>query len=661
MQWLTPLTALYAALITVPLLLLLYFLKLKRHEQIVSSTLLWQRAIRDMQVNAPFQKLRHNILLLIQLLMLFAVLFALAWPILSMKKSSGQRHVILIDRSASMNTVDDDSSGKKSRLDIAKEQAKIFIESMRQKAVLSLKDDSDQTMIIAFDDHAKVMCNFTSNKGQLIHAIESISSGHGKSLLSEAIIVARAFSQSPTGEADYTNQQDPAKLELFSDGKITDLIDLTISDNEITYHSIGVESSQNTGITAMQALRSYENPDEIEVFVSISNFGDKKLDADLQLSVNNNVKAIRSISVPSSSMNLDTNKEEPGKIAVNFSLSEVEPGVLEIRLLSDDSLECDNSSWAIVSPPKKLSVLLVTSENPALESALKACPLAKLDIQSPVEFDELDKDALSIENPYDVIVLDNHINDHLPKGKYIVFGQPPGGIDVNVPGQIENQVIIDWRQKHPVLNYVNLLNLFAAKCYQMELPRDSDVLAEFNETSAMAIVERNGSVFLLVGFDILETNWPFEPSFVLFCYNATSYLGMQISQDQKNELKVGEPIVIEGLAPGTEAKVTMPDKETEVLQANPSGIIRFADTSHVGQYNLSISDSTPRFYVVNLLDSEESDIKPIKELVMSNSQTIVAQDEMISRANIPLWPFLVGLALLLACIEWLVYNSKVRI
>ena len=70
MEWLTPLTALYAGLASVSLLLLLYFLKLKRREQIVSSTLLWKRAVQDLQVNAPFQRLRRNILLLLQLLML---------------------------------------------------------------------------------------------------------------------------------------------------------------------------------------------------------------------------------------------------------------------------------------------------------------------------------------------------------------------------------------------------------------------------------------------------------------------------------------------------------------------------------------------------------------------------------------------------------------
>ena len=69
MEWLTPFTAVYAAMAAVPTLLLLYFLKLKRREQIISSTLLWKRAVQDLQVNAPFQRLRRNLLLLLQLLM----------------------------------------------------------------------------------------------------------------------------------------------------------------------------------------------------------------------------------------------------------------------------------------------------------------------------------------------------------------------------------------------------------------------------------------------------------------------------------------------------------------------------------------------------------------------------------------------------------------
>ena len=134
MQWLTPLVGLSAAAVAVPLLLLLYFLKLKRREQIISSTLLWKRAIQDLQVNAPFQRLRRNILLLLQLLALLAILLALGGPILALREGAGRRYVVLIDRSASMNATDVGPN----RLAEAKKQAQVFIESLRGGAVFSL-------------------------------------------------------------------------------------------------------------------------------------------------------------------------------------------------------------------------------------------------------------------------------------------------------------------------------------------------------------------------------------------------------------------------------------------------------------------------------------------------------------------------------------------
>ncbi|UCF17127.1 MAG: VWA domain-containing protein, partial [Phycisphaerales bacterium] len=524
MEWLTPWTAFYAGLIAVPLLLLLYFLKLKRREQIVSSTLLWKRAVQDLQVNAPFQKLRRNILLLLQMLALLALLLAIAGPILSLLASQASRYVLLIDRSASMSATD----VKPSRLDVAKEQAKIFVESLQAGSFFSLTDKSDQTMIIAFDSHSKVMCNFTADKQQLTGAIDSITPSDDISSLAEPIVVARAFAQSPGVEAEILSAEDPAQLVLFSDGQIHDLDQIVVGADELVFHCIG-QSQDNVAITAMQARRSYENPDQVSVFATIANYGETPVDRDIQLSINGNVRSVRSVTVPAPKEAVGaSDANRGGRVAVDFSLTYAEAGVLEVRQLSASSgsnpdrdyLTCDDAAWSILAPPKRLSVLLVTNGNAVLESVLRACSLAKLDLNTPAEFEALDRATLEIEQPYDFIVLDSYTQQSLPKCRYIVFGRPPDGIDVSMPRQLENQVLVDWRPKHPVLKYVNMMNLFAAECYEMVLPRDADVLAEFNETPAIAVVRRNGSVFLLVGFDVLQSNWPFEPGFVLFCYNA---------------------------------------------------------------------------------------------------------------------------------------------
>ena len=69
MSFLTPFALLSAAIIG-PIIVAMYLLKLRREDRRVSSTFLWQRIVRDVEANAPWQKLRRNLLLLLQLLLL---------------------------------------------------------------------------------------------------------------------------------------------------------------------------------------------------------------------------------------------------------------------------------------------------------------------------------------------------------------------------------------------------------------------------------------------------------------------------------------------------------------------------------------------------------------------------------------------------------------
>ena len=655
MEWLTPLIGLYAAAVAVPLLLLLYFLKLKRREVFVSSTLLWKRAVQDLQVNAPFQRLRRNLLLLLQLLALAGVLLGLAGPVLALRQGPGQRFVLLIDRSASMNATD----VKPSRLDEARKQAKIFIESMRSGSAVSLRDESDHAMVIAFDGHAKVMCNFTSDKRQLAAAVDAIEPGDGVSRLGEAVTVARAFAQSPGVEGNLRSAEEPARLVLFSDGRLGDLETIVVASDELTFHQIG-EAQDNVAVTAMNARRSYEQPEQVEVFASLANYGAEPVSRDVQLAVNGNVRAVRTVTIPAREAGTGDKPAKPGAVAVNFSLTHGEAGVLEVRQLGADALACDDAAWSVLEPPKRLSVLLVTQGNPVLESALQACPIGKLDPCSPAGFDAMDPAVFAVQRPYDVIVLDNHVPAHPPQCRYLVFGPPPRGIDVNSPREIENQVVVDWRSQHPVLQYVNLTNLFAAKSRLLELPRDAEVLAEFNESPAVAWLRREGSAYLLVSFDALQSNWPFEPSFVLFCYNALSFLGAQTAGGSRNELAVGEPISLESVPPEKVLTLTLPDSSKVELKPDPGGAVRFAGTYRVGLYTVEAPEQPTRCYAVNLLDAEESRIEPRQEIQFS-SVTVAAEEQAVQRANVPLWPWLILAALMLVCLEWLAYNLKIRI
>ena len=255
MEWLAPISGLIAAAVAVPLLVLLYFLKLKRREMPVTSTFLWKRAVQDLQVNAPFQRLRRSLLLLLQLLALLLVLVALARPILSLNLGPARRVVLLIDRSASMRATDANGS----RLAEAKRLAKEVVDSLRSEG-FSLWDRSDEAMVIAFDEHAKVMANFTSDQRQLIRAIDAIEPTDGPSSLAEAMTLARAHAHPPGEGANDRSAQPRAQLELFSDGRIRDLDQLIVNADEMRFHCVG-QSSDNVAVVAMEARRSYQNVD----------------------------------------------------------------------------------------------------------------------------------------------------------------------------------------------------------------------------------------------------------------------------------------------------------------------------------------------------------------------------------------------------------------
>jgi hypothetical protein len=659
MSWISPMIAVYAAAVAVPLLVAMYFLKLKRRQMLISSTLLWKRAVQDLQVNSPFQRLRKNLLLLLQLLAMAAALAALGRPVISMTSGPPRRYVLLIDRSASMNATDVSPN----RLEFAKSQAKELITSLRARSAFSLSNQADQAMVIAFDEHAKVMCNYTSDKRQLASAVDAIGPTDGQTSLAEAVTVARAFAQSAGPETNNKSNVEPAQLELFSDGRIPDAEEISVGAGELNFHCAGT-SGRNIAVTAMQARRAYEKPEDVEVFATLANYGEKAVGCDVQLSLDGAVRGVRAVGIPPARPAVARDPGGPGTVSVSFTLSHSQAGVVEVRAIpkpEDNCLTCDDAAWAVLPPPRNLRTLLVTRGNPALEPALKACPLVRLEVLTPEAFDALDQAELSANPRWDVVVLDNHTPAKLPRGRYIVFGKPPTASGVAAGPELTNQLVVDWRARHPVLQFVNLSNLFVPKAWQVTAPADATVLAEFASSPALLLVRRQGSVFLLAPFDCWETSWPFEPGFVIFCYNATGYMGLELGLESSDRsgLRVNQAISLEGLPPGTKVKMTGPGGAAAELAADASGAVRYPGTTRAGVYEASAEGRAPTRLAVNLLDEKESAVEPVAMLHLSGQ--VVAAKESVGGGNVEAWPILVMLALALASVEWLVYKRKVRV
>ena len=124
MNFLSP-TSLFLFALAIPIIAL-YILKLRRRREPVSTLMFWEQLFKERQTTSLFQRLKHLLSLLLQLLFLAFLVFAIARPQLAFLTRSARQLILIIDHSASMNaalTFELDTPSTESRLDSAKQQA----------------------------------------------------------------------------------------------------------------------------------------------------------------------------------------------------------------------------------------------------------------------------------------------------------------------------------------------------------------------------------------------------------------------------------------------------------------------------------------------------------------------------------------------------------
>lgn len=456
MTFATPILAAIAAGIVIPTLIILYFLKLRRRDVEVSSTLLWKKAVQDLQANAPFQKLRNNILLMLQMLALIIALLAIAQPEFRHRGTTEARRIILIDRSASMNATDGDApiggdaatpaapgspapsnsdEPGRTRLAAAKTAAIKLVESLREPSLFD--DSAEEAMVIAFDSNASVVRSFTSSKADLKSAIESIQPSDAPTRLQRAFDLARAYSGAKKFEdqvkdtdeagkpAGFIPSPPSAAVHIFSDGRIPDAdkIQTVEGQDRVVYHSVGATVAPNIGITGLRAERAFDTPARVNIFVGLQSTDTVERSVDLELLIDGNVVAARSARIRAATQptgvdasatddgEATKSKLRPGLGGLVFGLDRSEGGAASVRITTSaaDALPNDNSAYVTIPPAKRLSVVLVTNGNFFVKTALEGLNLSKLDIKTPPEFQKMLDDGQTAQ--YDVFVFDRVLPD----------------------------------------------------------------------------------------------------------------------------------------------------------------------------------------------------------------------------------------------------------
>jgi hypothetical protein len=653
-------TLLIAAAVAVPLLLLLYFLKLRRQELKISSTLLWKRAVHDLQVNAPFQRLRRNLLLFLQLLVLAALILALGRPVANFFQTTERTLVILVDRSASMKTLE--PSGP--RLDLVKQQAAAFVRNMGSR---------DRAMVIAFADRAQVVSPFTTDKRQLIQQIDAIEPTDGPTRLGEALQLAVAYGSRlldvPGLTAPPASIPD-ADITLFSDGRIADADEQVVTGGVMRYYPCGM-ASDNVGIVGLDVRRAYERPGEVSVFVRVENFGPKPVKTDVTSRLDGRILAVREVELAGAEAVREgilapvTAGELPASRSLVFELTHEAAGVFEVRIERSDALEADNVAYAPLLAPREPAVLGV-GDRPWMRSYIERSVLGvagvSLEWMTTSDYENADDRALieAGRSKYDLVVFDAHDTERLPTGNYLFFGGVPRIEGVSAEDEIEDEHVANWDETHALMRYVLMDRVAIAKWRRLSLPSHAAVVVEGETTPIIAHLADPGRQFVIVAFDLADSDFPLKVPFVMFMQNAVRML-TAVGGEVSRMLKPGDTITTPVPRGATTLQVLRPDGTTDRLDVRGRHQAAYGSTHDVGVYRLRFDDrdQSTLVYAINLLDRTESTIAPNENFSVGGET--IAREETVERVNRPLWPYAVLAALLVLVVEWWVYNRRVMI
>jgi hypothetical protein len=641
-----------------PAIVLLYFLKLKRRPLEVPSTYLWHKSIEDLHVNSIWQRLRNNLLLYLQLAVLLCVILAVIRPSWQALRLSGNRLVMLIDNSASMQATD----VQPSRLEEAKRRVGDLIDMMHS---------GDSAMLISFSDIARVEQNFTGNRQQLRAALAAIKpSQHGTNLTEALKLAAGLVNPGQANENSTDLHVAGTKLFIFSDGRFPAVQDFELGNLEPTFVPIGDSKAANVGIVAFGVSRSEEKSGKLQAFARLSNSGPADADVLLKLFLNDQARATDAdhLAIPAG--------ETRG---LAFPLNDFDSGVLHLCAETGDQLAVDDEAWAVVNPPHRARVLLITSKNERLGQVLAtkaANEVAEVLVESP-EFlkSKAYQDQVDL-GVWDLVIYDRAAPAKLPRtNTFFIGGLPPGGAWKAKP-EVTLPQIIDTALSHRLMQWVDTNEIQkVVTATPLIVPSGGTVLIDCDTGPLLAIAPREGFEDLVLGMALIEqraaadgslavyrnTDWPWRVSFASFVFNLLVDRAGGQGLTGTGSYRPGMPVTLEAPDSRTGLEVRPPSGTTVALPPSPSGKLMFTATSELGVYQVHSGGKLVQQFAVNLLDATESNIRPPAEPSIKIGYVDVAGKTGWVAGRREWWRNLILLGLGIALWEWLTYLRRVYI
>ena len=663
MPFTTPLALL--GLLFIPVVVAMYLLKLRRDETFVPSTLLWTRLIADVEANAPWQKLRRSLLLLLQLLLVAILALLAARPFFERPAGLARDVVLVIDTSASMAATD----VAPNRLEAAKAAV---MEALRELPT------GGKVSVIAADRSARIVVNETADMGRVRQALDDIKPTSDSGDLGDALELADKLAK----------RSGDAQILVATDGALATRPTARVAA-PIRVISVG-RARKNQAIVAL-AVRTAASTVTRSVFVSVANLDLERSRRRLEFWGDGRLLEVREVLLDA---------QARADVVVDDISGDVR--TLEVRLVSadpnittkPDDLAVDDTAWAIIPPDRKRLILLVGPGDPYLETALSYLPNVELYGVTPAEYGPASE--RNDGRPWDLTIFEGSLPATLPRTPILAIAPGTSSALGEVTGTLQQPGVGTLGVDEPILRYVDLSTTHISKADRLTLPDWARTIIPGPKGAPLLYVgSRAGLPTAVLAFEPRRSDLPLQVAFPILLANLTGEL-LGGSSAPTQAVQPGTPVSLALPSGASGLAVTRPDGSVvELVPGTPDGAsVTFTGTDLPGVYLVTPhladaasaapaaasarpavaspgpsagpaeSAASSRFAVA-LFDVNESTIAPgsaatIEALgaaaAASPAQGVGATATERPTTRDEMWAPLVILALLGLCVEWAVYH-----
>ncbi|MDD7389153.1 MAG: BatA domain-containing protein [Lachnospiraceae bacterium] len=601
-----------ALLVLVPVIILLYILKQEAKQHSFSSVMLWQEVYRNIEATKPWEKLKKNLLMLLQILTVLLFVFALMGPWL---RSAGREHeqvILVLDSSASMDTLYDE---EQTRLEAAKEAACSYVDSLPAGTVIHVIDSSQQAVLVLSSSK-----DVTEAKNR-IRGIEQTS-------LAGDLSVSLGLVQS------CASQSEDARIVFFTDTAFD------MGNLEAAVENFYSEADNISVDTVGYAVKE----GKLLVLAQLTNRSGKTRTAEVNLYGTDAQQKETLLDI--ASVEIPEGESQP----VYFELEENNgtSGMQSLRaeLNEKDALAGDNSAWCVVDEAGTSRVLLVTESNLFVEKAFTNLSGIEL-------YRTSDKNLTSGQTAeaYDLYIFDGMVPDGLPDtGSFLFINCEAEDIFKNC-GKVQGKMLsfVD----SDVTSYVAGTKFGVNESNIYQVPSWGNSFLKSGDDCAGFYGSYDGHRIAVLGFDLHQTDLGLQAEFPVLMSELADYL-LDGGLTEKNSYTAGDSVMLHGSTKGSELTLTEPDGETKTLDASQAAG-SYVQVTQSGIYEVSQEldgNVKNQKFSVGFPTELESEVVSAQSMVKEDGEDA---DPAVRIGALDIRNYVLILLLLLLAAEWIIY------